>query len=139
VILTHENGILSNLHLAVGAPTTQPCERYVVFGERGTAEVENSRCVRFRRGASVTPDGVSFAADGLDGGALVWEAQDSFSTVECRSELTQGIYLGLHHFLRCVLDGCPSELGGLEFARHVTELQEAALRSDGQPVAVGGQ
>jgi predicted dehydrogenase len=136
VMLRHANGIISNLHLALGAAPSQPFERYIVFGEERTVEVENSRRVRFQRGVPFGPDTMTFAPPGLESGAITWEAQDSMSTLECRSDATQGIQDGLDHFLTCVLAERAPEIGTLEFARHLTQLHEAAILSDERPVEI---
>jgi len=92
-----------------------------------------------RRGMPAVAGATSFAPRGVGGAALVWVAQDSFNTPECRSEITQGVFGSLGHFLRCVLEGRSPDIGSLEFARHITELHDAAILSDGQPVEVGAQ
>ncbi len=139
VVLRHENGVVSNLHLALGAAPSQPNERYTVFGDGCTLEIENSRAVWFQRGIPFGPDTTSFAAGGSNTGAVRWEAQDSMNTLDCRPEMTQGVYGSLDHFLSCILERRLPTSGTLEFARHLAQLHQAAMLSDGQPIEIGAQ
>lgn len=137
LLIRHESGVLSNIHLSHGAPFGQPFERYTVFGDQATAEIDNTRRVTFQRGMPFDYAGTtSFVAEGLDSGAIVWEPQDSFNTLENRPEFTQGLHGGLRHFLDCVLKGRPPRLAHLEFARQVAAVHQAALLSDNQEVAL---
>ena len=68
--------------------------------------------------------------------AVVWEAQDSYNTLENKALFTQGMYGELRYFLDCVLEGRAAELSTLEFARNVMQVFEAALQSDGSPVTI---
>ena len=63
----------------------------------------------------------------------MWEAQDSFNTLENKPVITQGLYGSLKHFADCVLEKVPVERGSLEFAREVTAIYEAALTPGEQP------
>jgi predicted dehydrogenase len=137
-VLRHANGTVSNLHLAAGASKFQPCERYLFVTENASIEIENSRKVTYQRGlrAAYTED-LTFAPAGLDSGAIVWEAQDTMATMQGKNVVTQGIYGGLSAFCRAILDGSIPDAGTLEFARDVTDIYEAALRSRGEPIAVG--
>jgi predicted dehydrogenase len=137
LVLRHVNGVLSNLHLALGAPPSQPFERYTVFGDERSVEVENSRRVRFQRGVPFGPATTTFAPPGFDEGAVCWEAQDSLSTLECRSDITQGLYDALAHFFWCVRAGQSPTKADLHFARHLAQLHQAAISSDGLPINVG--
>jgi predicted dehydrogenase len=139
VLIRHQNGVLSNLHLALGAPFGQPFERYTAFGARASAEIDNTRRVTFQRGIPFDYAGTtSFAPEGLDSGAVVWEAQDSLNTLETRSEFTQGLHGELRYFLDHVLEKKQPRLGSLEFARQVAAVHEAALRSDHQEIELKG-
>lgn len=139
LVLRHVNGILSNLHLALGAPPSQPFERYIVFGDDRSVEVENSHRVRFQRGVPFGPVTTTFAPSGLDTGAVCWEAQDSLSTLECRADMTQGLYGGLAYFFSCVRASRAPTIADLNFARHLAQLHQAAILSDGGPIDVGTQ
>jgi predicted dehydrogenase len=131
LLIRHENGVLSNLHLSHRAPPGQPFERYTAFGQHATAEIDNVRRLTLQRGIPFTyGETTSFAPEGLDSGAIVWEPQDSLNTLENRSEFTQGLYGELNYFLECVLTGRQPHLANLEFARRVAAVHEAALASD---------
>jgi predicted dehydrogenase len=131
LIIRHENGVLSNLHLSHGAALGQPFERYTVFGQHATAEIDNVRRVTVQRGIPFKyGETTSFAPEGLGSGAIVWEPQDSLNTLENRSEFVQGLYGELNYFLECVLTGRQPHLANLEFARQVAAVHEAALASD---------
>jgi predicted dehydrogenase len=137
LLIRHHSGMLSNIHLSHGSPFGQPFERYTFFGEHATAEIDNTRRVTFQRGIPFDYGGTtSFAPEGLDSGAIVWEPQDSFNTLENRSEFTQGLYDELRYFLECVLMNVPPPLGHLEFARQVAAVHEAALLSDNQEIEI---
>jgi len=137
LLIRHHNGVLSNVHLSHGSPFGQPFERYTFFGEHATAEIDNTRRVTFQRGIPFDYGGTtSFAPEGLDSGAIVWEPQDTFNTLENRSEFTQGLYDELRYFLECVLKNVPPQLGHLEFARQVAAVHQAALLSDNQEIDI---
>ncbi|MCW2890470.1 MAG: hypothetical protein JWL58_7332 [Streptosporangiaceae bacterium] len=137
VLIRHDNGVLSNLHLSHGSPFGQPFERYTVFGDQATAEIDNTRRVTFQRGMPFDYGGTtSFAPQGLDSGAIVWEPQDSFNTLENRSEFTQGLYGELRYFLDCVLSKTQPRLANLEFARQIAAIHEAAILSDSNEIEI---
>lgn len=136
LVLRHEGGHLSTLVLAHGAPPFQPVERYQSFAGKVSVEVTNSRKVTYQRGIAFDyGKGVSFAPPGLEGGAVVWEAQDGMNTMENKAIVTQGMFHELHYFLDCVLEGRAAEVGSLEFALDLMRVYEAAILSDGAPVA----
>jgi predicted dehydrogenase len=139
LVLRHRSGALSNLHLALGAPYSQPFERYTVHGKDTTITVENSRRVTYQRGTPMDARTESFAPPGTGTGAIVWEAQDSMSTFENRAEVTQGLYGGLAHFFACILAGTRPDTADLTFARHLVALHEAAILSAGDIVEIGEQ
>jgi predicted dehydrogenase len=130
LILKHANGVLSNLHLADGAPSSQPFESYTVYGDDKTITIENSRRVTLQRGIGFGPTTVTYAPEGLDSGAVVWEAQDSLNTYERRSDFTQGLYFELSGFFDCIRTGGTPAFADLAFARHMAEIHEAAILSD---------
>jgi predicted dehydrogenase len=137
LVLRHRSGALSNLHLALGGPFSQPFERYTVYAKDTTIAVENSRRVIYQRGVPMGTHTETFAPAGLGTGAVVWESQDSLSTFECRAEVTQGLYGGLAHFVACVLAGTTPETADLTFARHLAALHAAAIVSTGDTVEIG--
>ncbi|HTT89337.1 MAG TPA: Gfo/Idh/MocA family oxidoreductase [Acidimicrobiales bacterium] len=130
LVIRHRNGAVSSLQLATGGPTFQPIERYIVLGGRGSVEIVNTRKVIYQRGIDFDyGTGTSFANPGVGSGAVVWEAQDSFNTLENKAVVTQGLYGSLKHFTDCVLNHAPVERGSLEFAREVTGIYEDALKA----------
>lgn len=133
LVLDHVNGAIANLHLAQGTPQSQPSERYSFFGEGLTVDIINCSKVALQRGIPfeyTTTD--TFAPVGLDHGATVWEAQHSFSTLENKSAFLQGMYHELLSFCEWILNGKIPRVGTLEFALHLTDIFEAAVRSDGE-------
>lgn len=135
--LMHSNGAVSNLILAEGAPMFQPFERYLFVGGGQTIEIENSRKLTYQRGIEFAyATGDSFAPPGLDGGAVVWEAQDGLNTLENKAVFTQGVHAELAHFCDSIIDKKPATIGTLEFALELMRVYEAALLSDGTPVKV---
>ena len=131
LVLRHRTGTLSTLHLSFGAPYAQPFERYSVFGDNASVEIDNGRRVVFQRGMAFDYSNMSnFAPAGLDSGAIVWEPQDSLNTLENKSEFTQGLHTELTYFLECVLERRQPQLATLEFARQVAAVHEAAILSN---------
>jgi predicted dehydrogenase len=134
-VLMHINGAVSSLHLAEGASKFQPCERYHFVTSTASVTIENSRKVIYQRGLTVDyAKDFTFAPDGLDSGAIVWEAQDTMATMQGKSVVTQGIFGGLAAFVEAVQTRKNPDIGSLEFARDVTLVYEAALESDGETV-----
>jgi predicted dehydrogenase len=132
LMLRHANGVISNLHLALGAPSSQPFERYSIFGGNSSVEIENTRKLTFQRGIEFSYGrSTTFAPPGFDSGALVWEAQDGLNTLENKPEFTQGLYGGLLNFLESVLSETPPARANLEMAREIATIYEAAILSDG--------
>jgi predicted dehydrogenase len=137
-LLFHRSGAIANLHLAEGAPGGQPLERYAVFGGTQSIEIENTRKLVWQRGIkSEYAKGTTFAPLDQDGGAVVWEAQDSYNTLENKAVFTQGLFGSLDHFCAAVLGVVePGYLGSLEFAVEVTQIYEAALLSEGRLIEI---
>jgi len=50
----------------------------------------------------------SFAPDGIDSGAVVWEPQNTLATLENQSLFTQGFYNEMRYFCDYVLAGRPA-------------------------------
>jgi predicted dehydrogenase len=137
LIIEHTNGAVSNLHLAQGAPMFQPFERYTIYANSQSIEIENSRRISYQRGIDFKyATGTSFAPPGLTGGAIVWEAQDGLNTLENKAVFTQGLHGELQHFCDSILDGRPATIGSLAFALKLTRVYEAALLSAGESVSI---
>lgn len=136
-ILNHENGAVTDLVLAEGAPMFQPFEQYLFVAGNRTIQIDNSRRLTYQRGIEFAyATGTSFTNPGTDSGAVVWEAQDGLNTLENKAVFTQGLWGELDHFCRAILDGEQATLGTLEFALELMRVYEAALLSDSSLVTV---
>ena len=136
-LLEFENGIFGNFHLAAGGNRTQPLERYLFFGNNCHAMVDNSLQVTFQRGIRSTyGKSVTYAPEGLDTGALVWEPQNGWATLENKALFTQGIYAEMMYFCDRILAGKPADRGTLEFTLNLMKVYEAALLSNGDTVKI---
>jgi predicted dehydrogenase len=138
VVLEFESGALGTLVLSAGAPTSQSAEQYQFFGKGGSVAVEDSSRVVFKRGIPFQyGKSVSFAPEGLNHGALVWEPQNAYATLENMPLFTQGFYGCLKTFCDAVISGGKIEgRGSLEHAITVMKVYEAALLSEGGPIAI---
>ncbi|MCU1550431.1 MAG: Gfo/Idh/MocA family oxidoreductase [Glaciihabitans sp.] len=137
LVLRHTNGVISNLHLALGGPSSQPFERYSIFGGNASVEIENSRKFTFQRGIEFSYGrSTTFAPPGFDSGALVWQAQDGLNTLENKPEFTQGLYGGLMDFFETVLGNTQTARANLEMAREIATIYEAAILSNGAEVVL---
>lgn len=135
VILEYASGAIGTFHLAKGM--AGPRERYVVFADGAQVEIDNSRRVTLHRGVHL-PYGraTDFAPPGSDHGSVVWESQNHLGTLENKALFTQGFYGELAEFCACVLEGRQPRTGGIAFARELTAVYEAALRSQGARVEI---
>jgi len=137
-VLEYESGAIGNFHLADGSARGQPNEHYTFFGDGCHLTIDNCLRVTFQRGMRHDYRGTTrFVAEGFDSGAIVWEAQNSFATLENKALFTQGFYEEMRYFCDCVLLGKPAEKGSLEFALGLMQVYEAALLSEGNRVEVG--
>ena len=135
-ILEFTSGAIGNLHLADGPRLSQPGERYSFYGAGRRVDIDNCRRVVYQRGIPFDYHRTSsYAPEGLDSGAVVWEAQNSLATLDNNALFTQGFYDELRYFCDCVLAGRSAETGSLEFALEVMRVYEAALLSSGGRVA----
>ncbi len=129
-LLDFASGALGVFHLADGASLFQPCERYRCCAERGTVTVDDCRRVTLQRGIpyqyGIT---TSFAPPGVDDGAVVWEPQNTLSTLENNAWFTQGLYFELKHFCDSVLSKTAATEGTLVQTHHLMQVYEAALRA----------
>lgn len=136
-VIEFANGVLGNFHLADGARHGQPSELYQFFGNGCHAEIRNGTQVLLQRGMQFDYLGsTSFMTKGFDSGAIVWEPQFSLGTLENKGLFIQGFYQEMRYFCDCILKGTPTEKGSLEFALEVMKVYEAALRSEGNTVAI---
>ena len=136
-LLEFENGALGNLHLAAGANRTQPLERYTFIGNNCHVIIDNSSRVTFQRGIEADyAKTVNYAPPGFDSGALVWEPQNGWATLENKALFTQGIYAEMRYFCDKVQAHQPAERGSLEFTLNLMQVYEAALLSEGDTVRI---
>lgn len=134
VILRFENGVIGNLHLAAGEMPAH--DEYRIYGDGWSLELDCSSRITLRRGIpgfryEYADD---FAAGGEDGGNLVWEPVSCQASPENKALFVQGMVQELRYFCDCVLENRPPALGSLEFAREITEVYEAAQRSNGAEI-----
>ena len=116
---------------------TMPLERYAFWG-KWHVSVENGSRVTVRRGIPFDYRyTTSFAPDGIDSGAVVWEPQYTLATLENKSLFTQGFYNEMRYFCDCALEGRPVQQGSLEFALSLMRVYEAALHSEGCRIEIG--
>ncbi len=134
-ILEFASGTLGNFHLADGAGQGQPSELYQFFGDGCHAEITNGNRVLIQRGMQFDYLGsTEFVPKGFDSGAIVWEPQYSFGTLENKGLFIQGFYQEMRYFCDCILSGEPAQKGSLEFALEVMKVYEAGLRSEGSTI-----
>jgi predicted dehydrogenase len=135
VLLDFASGAHGTLHLAEGAPYSQPIERYTVIGQNCHLTIDNVERVTFQRGIpfryGVTSD---FAAPGDDSGAIVWEPQHTLGTLENKTDFTHGMVPELAYFCDCIFAHRMPRRGSLEFALHAMRIYEASLPASGRPV-----
>lgn len=136
-VLEFESGAIGNFHLAAGENRGQPIERYSFFGDRAHLVIDNGLRVTLQRGIPFQYGRTtSYAPEGLDSGAIVWEPQNREATLENKALFTQGIYNEMRYFCDCVLEGRPAETGSLEFTLQVMKVNEAGLLSAGRRVDI---
>lgn len=136
-VLEFASGVIGNLHLADGGNTTQPLEHYLFLGSNCHLTIDNCSRVTLQRGIPFDyATTASYLAEGTDSGAVVWEPQNSYATLENMALFTQGMAPELRYFCDCALKRQSAERGSLEFALEVMKVYEAALLSNGDRVAV---
>lgn len=136
-IMEFASGAIGNFHLASGRNKGQPIERYSFFGDEAHLVIDNGLRVTLQRGIPFDYSKTkTYAPEGFDDGAIVWEAQTREGTLENKALFTQGIYNELNYFCTQALSGKPAEKGSLEFAAEVMKVYEAALISNGKRIAI---
>ena len=132
-VLEFASGALGNFHLANGSRMSQPLERYTFFGNDCHIVIDNGLRVVLQRGIPFDyGKTTNYAPDGLEGGAIVWEPQNSIATLENKALFTQGFYQEMRHFCDCVMEEQRPRYGSLEFALAVMQVYEATLLSNGK-------
>jgi predicted dehydrogenase len=136
-ILEFESGAIGNFHLANGGNGSQPLEQYSFFGKGCHTVIDNSLRVTFQRGIPFKYGRTTtYAPEGFDSGAIVWEPQNCSATLENKALFTQGMYDEMRYFCDRILDGKPTVKGSLEFALMVMKVYEAALLSGGNRISI---
>lgn len=128
------NGAFGTFHLSSGP---QPrLERYAVYADKWQMDIENTRITLYRGIPGAHGRITSYAPEGDDSGAVVWEASNCQAGLENKAEFTQGMYAAMMHFCECVLNSKTPERGTLEFALEMMKVYEAALLSDGKTICL---
>lgn len=133
-VLRFSDGSICNFHFAQGP---SPNESYTLYGDDWQLQIDNCARVTLKRGYPLEYGRTaSFIPAGDSSGAIVWEPQNSLSTLENKANFVQGIYWSLKYFLECVQQDQPPELGSLEFALKIQKVYEAAHQSNGDEVLI---
>ena len=136
-VLEFESGAIGSLHLAGQGNSSQPVERYLVFGESAFVAIDDSVRVSVQRGIPFEYGRTAnFAPAGTGSGLLSWTPQNMLSTLENMSLFTQGIYGAMRYFCDCVLENRAAVQGSLEFGLHLMKIHEAGLLSQGDRVCI---
>jgi predicted dehydrogenase len=133
-VLEFASGAIGNFHMAQSG---QPLEHYGFFGDSCHVVIDSGLRVTFQRG--ILPNfgsTTTYAPEGLDSGAIVWEPQNCVATLENKALFMQGFYNEMRYFCDRVLAGQPAEKGSLEFALEVMKVYEAGLLSGGNRVEI---
>lgn len=135
-ILQFPGGEIGGFHMTQGQAQSGALERYELVCEKGHMVLENnSRLTVYRPGYPFDyRAGHDFTAGGEDTAALVYEPQNTLSTLENKAIFLQGFVQELDHFATAVLENKPVTQGTLETARAVMECYEAGLLSEGNTV-----
>ncbi len=136
-VLHFAKGIVGTLHADAGAGNSQPSERYTVYAHKITLSLENSTRLILQRGVPFFyGKSVSYMEGDEESGAVVWEPQNTLATLENKALFSQGVFAELNSFCQQVQDGKREWIGSLEFALEIMKIYEAALRSNGNAVAL---
>ena len=137
LILEFASGAIGTFQLADGTPGYNPGERYSFCASGVRIDIDNGRRVTLHRGIPFDyARQTTFAPPGTDSGSIVWEPQNCLGTLENSPLFTQGFVGSMAHFCESILEQKPATRGTLEFAAAVMAVYEAALRSDGDRVAI---
>jgi predicted dehydrogenase len=140
VALHFASGAIGNLHLAAGSPELLAAERYDFYGQGQVISIENSTRVAYHRGVPFAYETqLEFATPGLASGSVVWESSNAQGTLENTSFVVQGMVAELSDFCAAVAQRRQPSIGTLEFALQVMQVYEAAMLSQGEARAVGGE
>jgi predicted dehydrogenase len=136
-VMEFKSGAIGNFHLASGRNKGQPIERYSFFGDECHVTIDNGLKVTFQRGISFDyGKNTTYAPEGFDTGAIVWEPQNREGTLENKAIFTQGIYNEMFYFCTQALAGKLADKGSLEFTLQVLKIYEAGLLSKGDRITL---
>jgi predicted dehydrogenase len=134
-VLEFKSGAIGNFHLASGRNKGQPIERYSFFGDECHVTIDNGLRVTLQRGIPFDYGKTkTYAPEGFDSGAIVWEPQNREGTLDNKALFTQGIYDEMFYFCTQALANKPAEKGSLEFTLEVMKIYEAGLLSRGNRI-----
>lgn len=138
IIMEFPNGATGCLHDAAGVAANSAMERYEIVCEKGHMVCENNtRLTIHRPGAPFDYGrGHDYTLGGDEAAAITYDLQHTLSTLYNKAIFVQGFVQELEHFVDCALANKPPQIGTLEEARAVMECYEAALLSEGKPVAL---
>lgn len=136
VTLHYPGGAVGCLHMTEGQGRSGPMERYEIVCEHGHMVLDNNvRLTIYRPGYPFDyRSGTDFAAGDPNVAALIYEPQNTLSTLENKAIFLQGFVQELDHFVTACLNGARPTRGTLEFAHTVMECYEAGLLSQGKMV-----
>ena len=136
-VLEFTSGVIGNFHLADGGQHGQPTEHYSFFGDDCHMTIDNCLRVTLQRGIpsqyGITTD---YIPEGINSGAVVWEPQNSFATLENKALFTQGFFHEMQYFCQQILRNEPAKQGSLEFALQVMKVYEAGLLSEDDKIEI---
>lgn len=138
VTLHYAGGAVGCLHMTEGQARSGPMERYEVVCRQGHMVLDNNiRLTIYRPGYPFDyRSGSNFTAGDESVAALVYEPQNTLSTLENKAIFLQGFVQELDHFVSACLNGTLPSRGTLEFARAVMECYEAGLLSQGKMICL---
>jgi predicted dehydrogenase len=131
--LRFASGAVGTLHLAAGQSGTSPLERVEIIGRGANAVLENgTRLTYYRRGGRGSYGRAdSFLADD-DGAPLLWEPEFSLGQLYNKGLFLLGYAQEVRYFCRCVREGRPPAIAGLDDALAILKLYEAYRKPPGQ-------
>ncbi|HTL51913.1 MAG TPA: Gfo/Idh/MocA family oxidoreductase [Planctomycetota bacterium] len=135
-VLQYPNGVVGGFHMTQGQTYAGPLERYELICDKGHLVLDNNvRLTVYRPGFPFDyRSGMDFTAAPEDSTAIVYEPQNTLSTLENKAIVLQGFMQELDHFVTVCLKNQPVTDGTLEMARTVMECYEAGLISHGEAV-----
>ena len=139
-LLGFRSGAVGTLHLAHGQSGTSPLERIEVVGEGANVVVDNGVKLTYYRPGIRGPGGYGRSPDyiGDDVHApIVWEPEFSLGQLYNKGLFMLGYAGEVRYFARCVQDGTPPAVCGLDDAREVMKVYEAFLQPPGVVVEMG--